>query len=215
MKNPNLVSSALFSVALIGGIAWYGEITHGTVPPIVRTVLVDTFGTPPPPEDPDPPVDVSEPDTKQVRSEVPQIADIATQTPPIGAITQAVEPPPPIADTTGISVIPQIRAGDVGRVGAIDLSQVDQAPVARYQARPEYPYEMRREMISGEVLVDFVVDAQGNVRNAYAAHSSQKDFEAAAERAVSQWKFKPGRKGGRAVAVHMQIPIVFTLSEDR
>ena len=31
--------------------------------------------------------------------------------------------------------------------------------------------------------------------------------------AVEKWRFKPGRKDGHAVYVHMQVPIVFTLSE--
>ena len=39
-------------------------------------------------------------------------------------------------------------------------------------------------------------------------------FEAAAVQAVSKWKFKPGRKGGRDVPTHMQVPIVFTLNEE-
>jgi hypothetical protein len=29
-----------------------------------------------------------------------------------------------------------------------------------------------------------------------------------------KWKFKPGRKSGRDVPTHMQVPIVFTLNEE-
>ena len=68
--------------------------------------------------------------------------------------------------------------------------------------------------ISGEVLVDFIVDTNGDVRNAFAAHSSQREFEATAVQAVTKWKFRPGRKNGHAVFTHMQVPIVFTLNED-
>jgi len=32
--------------------------------------------------------------------------------------------------------------------------------------------------------------------------------------AVSKWKFKAGRKSGKNVPTHMQVPIVFTLNED-
>jgi protein TonB len=74
---------------------------------------------------------------------------------------------------------------------------------------------MRRAGISGEVVVDFLVDTNGDVQNAYAVRSSQREFEAAAVQAVSKWKFKPGRKGGRNVITHMQVPIVFTLSDDQ
>src|SRR5688500_10923552 len=39
-----------------------------------------------------------------------------------------------------------------------DISALDQTPVARFQARPQYPFEMRRAGIGGEVVVDFLVD---------------------------------------------------------
>ena len=94
-----------------------------------------------------------------------------------------------------------------------DPGQLSQQPVARYQARPDYPYEMKRDGRTGEVLVDFIVDTNGNVRRAFAARSSSPEFEEAACRAVARWKFKPGRRGGVPVFVHMQVPIVFSLNE--
>jgi len=72
---------------------------------------------------------------------------------------------------------------------------------------------MRQGGLSGEVLVDFIVDPEGDVRNAVAVHSSQHEFEEPACNAVSRWKFRPGKKGGHAVFVHMQVPIVFALGE--
>jgi TonB family protein len=103
------------------------------------------------------------------------------------------------------------RARVVASGQVFDISKLDQTPLPRFQARPQYPFEMRRAGISGEVVVDFVVDANGEVQNAYAVRSSRKEFEAAAVQAVSKWKFKPGRKGGRDVATHLQVPIVFSL----
>jgi protein TonB len=73
--------------------------------------------------------------------------------------------------------------------------------------------EMRRQGIAGEVLVEFLIDARGDVHNAFAAHSSWKEFEAAAIQAVAKWKFRPGRKGGRNVVTRMQVPMVFSLNE--
>jgi protein TonB len=99
-------------------------------------------------------------------------------------------------------------------IEVFDISKLDQQPVARFQARPQYPFEMRRAGIAGEVLVDFIVDSNGDVRNAYAVRSSQREFEAAAVQAVSKWKFRPGKKSGRNVNTHMQVPIVFTLNEE-
>jgi outer membrane biosynthesis protein TonB len=124
-----------------------------------------------------------------------------------------------------------------------EVSQLEQQPRGVFQTRPRYPVEMRRAGISGEVTVDFVVDKDGNVQNAFAVKSAQREsgvaagaddfvvatngeaqnasasklsqpaFEAAAIEAVSHWKFSPGRKGGSDVNTHMQVSIVFTISD--
>jgi protein TonB len=117
---------------------------------------------------------------------------------------------------------------------ALDLPQLDETPVPKFQARPQYPLMMLLAGIAGEVVVDFIVDANGVVVNAFAfrsrawfsknqppnpadeqtaavIRSSQREFEAAAIAAVSQWKFQPGRKDGRDVPTHMQVPIIFNL----
>lgn len=127
-----------------------------------------------------------------------------------------------------------------------DISALDRTPVPRFQARPQFPSDARSAGIGGEVVVDFVVNANGDVQNARAIRSSlkpdvpvvklapftvatdgtpatapmdpatiaklQSEFEAAAEQAISKWKFRPGVKGGRDVATHLQVPIVFTVS---
>lgn len=133
------------------------------------------------------------------------------------SFVQKIQPPPPenVRPAAGILTIPGDR--DMSRFRGIevfDLSKLDQIPVAQFQARPQYPFEMRRAGINGEVVVDFIVDTAGTVQNAYAIRSTQREFEAAAVQAVSKWKFKPGRKGGRAVNTHMQVPIVFSLNEN-
>lgn len=90
-----------------------------------------------------------------------------------------------------------------------EISKLDQTPRPKFQARPQYPTELRSSGVGGEVVVDFVVDANGDVQKAYAVRSSQREFEAAAVAAVSKWKFAAGRKGGVDVATHMQVPMVF------
>ncbi len=43
---------------------------------------------------------------------------------------------------------------------------LDSLPAPRLQARPIYPYNLRRLGFGGEVLVEFIVDREGNVRDA-------------------------------------------------
>lgn len=133
------------------------------------------------------------------------------------SFVQKIQPPPPegVTISASMNIVPEVRDPNMFRgMKVFDISMLDQTPVAKFQARPQYPFEMRRAGIAGEVVVDFIVDTNGDVQNAYALRSSQREFESAAVQAVSKWKFKPGRKGGRDVPTHMQVPIVFTLNEE-
>ena len=85
--------------------------------------------------------------------------------------------------------------------------------MARVQPPPSYPYEMRRAGITGEVNVGFIVDSDGNVRDAYPISSSHREFEVPAVQAVSKWKFRAGRRGGKAVNTRMSVPIVFSFND--
>lgn len=152
------------------------------------------------------PLDLAPP----MQQDIPQLAQP-------DSFVQKIQPPPPegITISANMNIVPEIRDPNMFKgMKVFDISMLDQIPVAKFQARPQYPFEMRRAGIAGEVVVDFIVDTNGDVQNAYALRSSQREFEAAAVQAVSKWKFKAGRKGGRDVPTHMQVPIVFTLNEE-
>jgi periplasmic protein TonB len=132
------------------------------------------------------------------------------------SFVQQMQPPPPdsMKLNAGALDIPSNRDTSSFRgMEVFDISKLDQIPQARFRTPPTYPFEMRRAGIAGEVIVDFLVDTEGDVQNAYAIKSSQREFEAAAVQAVTKWKFRPGRRAGKDVVTHMQVPIVFTLNE--
>ncbi len=215
MNRKNLATGLLATVLLFSGVAWTGEFTHyhPPAPPPRPPIVIDT---PPLPEDPDKPVEVEKEETppEKRREDLapPDIPDNPV-TPRSDDFRQEVEPLRPPSESPGQVRIPEISGGMGGGQRVFDPGQLSQQPVARYQARPDYPYEMKRDGRTGEVLVDFIVDTNGNVRRAFAARSSSPEFEEAACRAVARWKFKPGRRGGVPVFVHMQVPIVFSLNE--
>jgi protein TonB len=204
-------------------------VIHGLV--LFGEKLVKFKPKPPPPKEEEPKIqliempklDQEEPEKIEVTEEQKPL-DLAppmqTDVPQIVTDTsfvQKIQPPPPegITPSASVNVIPEVRDTSLFKgMQVFDISKLDQTPVPKYQARPQYPFEMRRAGIAGEVLVDFLVDTNGDVQNAYAVRSSQREFEASAVQAVSKWKFKPGRKGGRDVITHMQVPIVFTLNEE-
>jgi len=111
----------------------------------------------------------------------------------------------------------QARAQAANRAPAttasiFNLVQLDKIPVARYQARPVYPFELSRAGVTGEATVGIIVDSEGNVREAYTVKATRPEFGTAATEAVQKWKFQPGQKGGIPVNTRMQVPIVFSLS---
>ncbi len=129
-----------------------------------------------------------------------EVADLNAQ-----AASLRTVPPPPLRRAPE----PVALQGEV-----FDVSRLDEKPAPLAQPRPIDPGELRGGGANGEVVVDFVVMADGTVRNAIAVRASEPRLEAPAVDAVSQWKFKPGRKGGRAVQTHLQVPIVFAVGQN-
>ncbi|MFM8336596.1 MAG: TonB family protein [Opitutaceae bacterium] len=161
-------------------------------------------------------IENNDPDVKPLDLAPPMQQDVPQLVQP-DSFVQKIQPPPPegVTISAAMNIVPEVRDPNMFKgMKVFDISMLDQTPVPKFQARPQYPFEMRRAGIAGEVVVDFIVDTNGDVQNAYALRSSQREFEAAAVQAVSKWKFKPGRKGGRDVPTHMQVPIVFTLNEE-
>lgn len=109
----------------------------------------------------------------------------------------------------------EVKANDITETiatmesDAFALAQVDRRPVPRVQVPPEYPEALQRAGVSGEVLVEFIVDPVGDVIAAYAVRPVHPELDAAAIAAVRQWKFQPGLRGGTAVNVRMRVPIEF------
>jgi protein TonB len=85
-------------------------------------------------------------------------------------------------------------------------------PVNRIQ--PKYPAEMKVLGITGEVQVEFVVSADGSVKDVKALSATNEAFATAATAAIENWKFKPGQKGGRAVNTRMVVPLMFALDKN-
>lgn len=89
-------------------------------------------------------------------------------------------------------------------------SAFDEAPTPVRTLAPAYPEALRRDGVSGMVSVAVTVDENGNVTNASVAKSTNADFEQPALQAVAQWKFKPAKKAGQAVAVSVVLPVRFS-----
>jgi len=98
-----------------------------------------------------------------------------------------------------------------GDLNAMRLEAIDQYPRPTRQSAPAYPADLRRNNITGEALVQFVVTSTGQVTRVRAIESTHPEFATAAEEAVRKWRFEPGMLNGQPVSVLMEVPIMFEL----
>ena len=80
------------------------------------------------------------------------------------------------------------------------------------QMNIKYPPEAAKNDIEGRVVVQFIIDATGQVGDVQVVRSVDEELDAEAVRVVkSMPKFTPGRQDGKAVAVWYTLPISFKL----
>lgn len=95
--------------------------------------------------------------------------------------------------------------------GAYDVGGNVTGPVAIYDPDPQYSEEARKAKYSGTVLVEIIVDAQGNVRDAQVVRPLGLGLDEKALETVRTWKFKPGLRNGVPVATRVGIEVSFRL----
>jgi len=79
------------------------------------------------------------------------------------------------------------------------------------QSSANYPEFAKKAGIEGRVIVQFVVDEQGNVQNPKVTRGVHKLLNEEAIKAVKDQNFKPGKQRGEAVKVQMSLPVTFRL----
>ncbi len=80
----------------------------------------------------------------------------------------------------------------------------------RYVA-PEYPQEARRARMEGFVILQAVIDKDGNVSDVEVLRGLGLGLDVAAANAVKQWKYTPTYYDGERVAVILTVNVVFQL----
>ncbi|RXK54511.1 TonB family protein [Oleiharenicola lentus] len=93
----------------------------------------------------------------------------------------------------------------------LSMKELDSPPKALTRKSPAYPAALRAAGIEGSVVVSLVIDKTGVVREAKVEKSTHHDFETAALEAVTQWRFEPGRKGGRQVNTRVSQVLQFSV----
>jgi len=92
------------------------------------------------------------------------------------------------------------------------LNRVSELPRAILQVDPVYPARLREQGISGQVKLEWVIDAQGRVRKAEVKSSSHAAFEEPALESVKKSRWMPAKLNGVPVAVRVTQKMEFNPS---
>jgi len=171
-----------------------------------------------PVDDPEPPAPVT--DCRELDEpppvNVPKLPDAPTKIDVASDFVTSLEPP---------AVTPDINAEKITRIPTntnvrtlppneiFKLGDLKHPPQVIAQPAPRFPPEMQSQSSSADVVVDFIVDTTGAVRNATIVSSTNPGFDRAALDGVRQWKFRPGMKDGRKVNTRIRQPISFALED--
>jgi protein TonB len=117
----------------------------------------------------------------------------------IGGILSTVAPPVPI---------------DSAPKGPIRVGKGVKAPRVLFGPDPEYPLLARQSKVSGAVVIDALIDTQGNVVQMRTVSGSPL-LVMAAMQALRQWKYEPTIVGGQAFPVQLLVTITFELKGRR
>lgn len=85
------------------------------------------------------------------------------------------------------------------------------SPQIIFKVEPEYSEEARKAKFQGTVVLAVIVDAQGNPRELKVMRPLGLGLDQKAIEAVEKWKFRPGMKDGKPVAVSAIIEVNFRL----
>jgi len=100
-----------------------------------------------------------------------------------------------------------------GNDAPIQIGQGITAPVTLSRVSPLYTESARRARIQGVVILEAVIDREGNVGEIKVLKGLGFGLDENATNAVARWRFKPAHTGdGRAVSVYFRLTVDYHLN---
>ena len=112
-------------------------------------------------------------------------------------------------------VAPQAAQAQVYNPNELEeLPRIESPRDAMRAIERSYPRALKSAGVAGQVQLAFVVKADGNVDPASVrvVNADNDAFGEAASQAITEIKFKPGKKDGSAVDAQVVIPITYQVS---
>lgn len=152
--------------------------------------------TPPPP--PKPPVPVEVPNESELADEELDLDASLDLDEPVAEAPPPPEPEEEEEEEPEIFVVVENMPELIGGLASI-------------QSKIKYPEMAKKAGVEGRVIVQFIVDENGNVQDPQVVRGLGAGLDEEAVRAVKMAKFKPGQQRGKPVKVKMSLPITFRL----
>ena len=84
-------------------------------------------------------------------------------------------------------------------------------PKATYNPNPVYPPSASKDRVTGDVMMEAIVDENGRVQNIRVVRSLRNDLDNAAVDTFRRWRFEPARKDGQAMAAQITVSMTFNV----
>jgi len=118
----------------------------------------------------------------------------------------------PTGDSGKTTPLSATSTASTGAPGGTANAVIPARPRYRKNPPPPYPELARRRQMEGTVVLEALVNARGRVDNlAVHASSGHALLDNAALKAVRNWLFVPGKKGGVPMAMTVRVPVRFDL----
>ena len=132
----------------------------------------------------------------------------------LSAVSQAQpsqsKPSPPVSSPINPNgCVTRVVVGD-----AVDALDAAQPALFISKVPPDYPLEEVREGITGKVLLQITMSADGDQIDIKIERSSHsRHLDGAAVDAAKKWKFKPAHGNGKAAQSVVRVPVDFQLTD--
>lgn len=232
--------SGVLHVVIIGAVVAAGYYVKKNPQIIEKPIQAFVTSAPPPPPPPPPAASsgASTPRVQPVHTPTPQPTfhqprDIPQETPQVAETTDTADSEPggvvggqkggQIGGVVGGQIGGQIGGviggqvgGQVGGTGtALRVGGDVKAPIATTRVDPVYTEVARRARCEGIVIVEAIIDRDGNVTDARVVANLVRPaafgLDQSALDAVKRWKFKPGTLNGQPVPVIYNLTVNFRL----
>jgi TonB family protein len=113
------------------------------------------------------------------------------------------------SEAAAMAVKKREAARAAAKASAVRVGGTVRPPVKIKDVQPVYPEIAKQAKVSGIVIIEATIDAEGKVADTKVLRSAPL-LEQAAVDAVRQWEYKPSMQNGKAVPVVMTVTVNFT-----